>query len=72
MPELTLPGIRSDSLLGYLKGLGLLAIVSRQDDPQAAGAWSPPGFALPSPPGNQADIVARRRYQAGFGPGASG
>lgn len=48
MPDLTLPGIRSDSLLGYLKGLGLLAIVSRQDDPQAAGAWSPAGFALHS------------------------
>jgi len=48
VPELTLPGIRSDSLLGYLKGLGLLAIVGRQDDPQAAGAWSPAGFALHS------------------------
>lgn len=49
MPEpLTLPGITSGTLLGYLKGLGVLSVLGRQDDPAAAGAWSQSGFVLHS------------------------
>lgn len=47
MPEpLPLPGIRSSTLLGYLKGLGVLSILGRQDDANTAGCWSRGGFVL--------------------------
>jgi len=47
VPEpLVLPGIRSSTLLGYLKGLGVLSVLSCQDDPHTRGAWSREGFVL--------------------------
>ncbi|HWK29609.1 MAG TPA: type I-U CRISPR-associated protein Csx17 [Solirubrobacter sp.] len=47
MPEpLLLPGVRSSTLLGYLKGLGLLSILARQDDARTRAAWSEDGFVL--------------------------
>jgi CRISPR-associated protein Csx17 len=47
VPEpLPLPGIRSSTLLGYLKGLGVLSILGRQDDRNTAGFWSRSRFVL--------------------------
>ena len=47
MPEaLLLPGVRSGTLLGYLKGLGVLSILARQDDTRTRAAWSDDGFVL--------------------------
>jgi CRISPR-associated protein Csx17 len=40
VPELRLPGCRTQPLLGYLKGLGLLRVVARQADPEARARWS--------------------------------
>lgn len=49
MPEpLVFPGIKSDTLLGYLKGLGVLSVLGRQDDPETRASWSPRGFVLHS------------------------
>lgn len=49
MPEpLVLGGITSGSLLGCLKGLGVLSALGRQDDSSTAGSWSPEGFVLHS------------------------
>lgn len=43
---LRLPGVRSDSLLGYLKGLGLLQILGRQDDGATKACWQDGALAL--------------------------
>lgn len=39
MNEIVLPGCRNDSLLGYLKSLGLLRVFSRQADRTARASW---------------------------------
>lgn len=47
MPELLrLPGVRSDTLLGYLKGLGILQILGRQEDPGIGACWRDGALAL--------------------------
>lgn len=43
---LTLSGVKSTTLLGYLKGLGVLSILGRQDDPATSAAWRRDGFVL--------------------------
>ncbi len=49
MPMIRLAGCRSDSLLGYLKALGVLRLLSAQADPTARGAWEGATFLLSSP-----------------------
>ena len=49
MPELRLDGCRTRPLLGYLKALGVLRIVTRQVDDDAHGRWSGGTFELSSP-----------------------
>jgi CRISPR-associated endonuclease/helicase Cas3 len=43
---LALTGCRAGTLIGYLKALGLLRVVSRQIDPAARGRWSEDTFEL--------------------------
>lgn len=47
MPEIVaFSGVRSNRVVGYLKALGLLSIVSRQLDPDVRGAWNGRVFEL--------------------------
>lgn len=46
MPDLQLPGCGTRPLIGYLKALGVLRIVSRQIDASARGRWGRQGFEL--------------------------
>lgn len=46
MPQLRLAGCRSDSLLGYLKALGVLRTVAQQSDSRARGIWDDAVFVL--------------------------
>lgn len=46
MPVVRLAGCRSDSLLGYLKALGILRVVATQIDSAARGAWDGATFSL--------------------------
>lgn len=46
MTVVQLAGCRSDSLLGYLKALGILRLVSTQADPGARGSWHDAVFVL--------------------------
>ena len=48
MSELVLLGCRNDSLLGYLKALGVLRVVSEQSDSAARGSWHGAAFVLHS------------------------
>lgn len=48
MPEVRLAGCRSRPLVGYLKALGVLRVVSRQADPEARGRWAAGVFELRS------------------------
>lgn len=48
MPDLRLAGCKSRPLVGYLKALGLLRIVSLQADPAARGRWLGETFELRS------------------------
>lgn len=48
MPEVRLEGCRSRPLVGYLKALGLLRVVTRQADPEARGRWAAGTFELSS------------------------
>lgn len=48
MNALLLPGCRNDSLLGYLKALGVLRVVSEQADRLARGSWDGAAFAIHS------------------------
>ena len=48
MPELQLTGCGSQPLVGYLKGLGVLRVVSRQVDGEARGRWRTGVFELAS------------------------
>lgn len=48
MPEIRLPGVGSRPLLGYLKALGLLRVVSLQLDPGVRGRWRHGLFELSS------------------------
>lgn len=48
MPEITLEGCRSRPLAGYLKALGILALVSAQKDVHATGHWDAECFVLHS------------------------
>lgn len=48
MPELRLSGCRSRPLLGYLKALGLLRVVSQQIDRSTRGRWRDGVFELHS------------------------
>jgi CRISPR-associated endonuclease/helicase Cas3 len=43
---LALTGCRAGTLIGYLKALGLLRVISRQIDPAARGRWSEDTFEL--------------------------
>ncbi|HTV72743.1 MAG TPA: type I-U CRISPR-associated protein Csx17 [Candidatus Acidoferrales bacterium] len=43
---LTLAGCRNDSLLGYLKALGILRVLGRQATGRTRGAWDDATFAL--------------------------
>jgi CRISPR-associated protein Csx17 len=44
-----LEGCRSDTLLGYLKALGILRLVASQDEPLVRGAWKGEVFQLVAP-----------------------
>ena len=46
MPDLRLPGCATRPLIGYLKALGLLRILTRQVDSAARGRWSGGTFEL--------------------------
>ncbi len=46
MSELVLEGCTSEPLMGYLKALGVLRLVSEQMDPQVRGYWRDGVFAL--------------------------
>jgi CRISPR-associated protein Csx17 len=48
VPEIRLTGCRSRPLIGYLKGLGVLGVTSRQADPSACGRWRSDVFELQS------------------------
>lgn len=48
MPELRLGGCQSQPLIGYLKALGVLRIVSQQTDRSARGKWHGRAFHLRS------------------------
>lgn len=48
MPELILHGCTPEPLMGYLKALGVLRLVSEQKDPQAKGCWRNGEFVLRS------------------------
>lgn len=48
MAELRLAGCRSHPLIGYLKALGVLRVVSRQVDGPVRGRWSAGAFELSS------------------------
>ena len=46
MNRLVLSGCRPEPLAGYLKALGVLRLVSEQEDPGARGAWIDGVFVL--------------------------
>ena len=46
MTAMILAGCRSDSLLGYLKALGILRLVTTQADSSARGSWQGAVFVL--------------------------
>ena len=46
MNDLSLNGCRNDTLLGYLKALGVLRVVATQIDPGARGSWSGATFVI--------------------------
>lgn len=46
MPDVTLPGCRTTPLASYLTALGVLRVVTRTLDPDAAGFWHAHGFVL--------------------------
>ena len=46
MNTIVLSGVHPEPLSGYLKGLGILRLVSTQADPSARGYWSNEGFVL--------------------------
>jgi CRISPR-associated protein Csx17 len=48
VPDLRLSGCQSHPLVGYLKALGLLRVISRQVDESARGRWSAGVFELRS------------------------
>jgi CRISPR-associated protein Csx17 len=49
MPVVPMPGCRNDSLLGYLKALGVLRLLSTQSGKRIQGRWEDTSFALDSP-----------------------
>lgn len=64
MPELRLAGCRSRPLLGYLKALGLLRVVSRQADRDARGRFSGGALELSSELDREAlSAFLTERYQ---------
>ncbi len=46
MNELKFEGCRSDTLLGYLKALGVLRVIATQADREARGSWDDAAFVL--------------------------
>jgi len=46
MPVVRFAGCRSDSLLGYLKALGVLRLLGTQIDPACVGAWDEATFSI--------------------------
>jgi len=39
MPDIALPGCKTQPLSNYLKGLGIFRLLAEQQDPQARAFW---------------------------------